>query len=180
VGRAWRERLLTTLLVVVVAVPVGIVIGGGLDFDGAGVEDGASVVAGAEGTTTTTTTEAPTTTAVSPNTTAPPMPAARPPEQVKLRFSNGSRTAGAAVTVGDRLAALGYRVLPAAPSPSKPVAATVITYRDGFASEAKAVAVALGLGPDAATPIAGATGPADVLVVVADDVVAALLSPPPG
>jgi hypothetical protein len=99
---------------------------------------------------------------------------------VKLRFSNGSRTAGAAVTVGDRLAALGYRVLPPAPSPSAPAPATVITFRDGFAAEANAVASALGVAPGAAAPVAGATGAADVVIVLADDVVTPLLAAPPG
>jgi hypothetical protein len=88
-----------------------------------------------------------------------------------VRFANGSHTAGAAVTVGDRLAAQGYRVLKPAPSPKAPVAATVVTFRAGFEAEAAAVVRALGLEgvTPSVAPSAAALGEADVAVVVGDD-----------
>jgi hypothetical protein len=171
VGGAWRERLLTALLVVVIAVPVGIVIGGGLDFGGGAADAGAGdeVLAGAAGSTTTSSTTTSTTEAPASTTTTV---ASRPPAEVKVRFANGSHTAGAAVTVGDRLAAAGYTVLAPGPSPKDPVAATTVTFRDGFAAEGAAVAAALGLAPSVATPGGPALGGADVAGVVGDDVVA--------
>ena len=169
---------MTALLVVVVAVPVGIVIGGGLDFGGPD-EEVLDVADASAGSSTTTTTARPTTTTAPPATTT--TAAARPAGEVRVRLANGSRTAGAAVTVGRRLEALGYDVLSPAPSPSEPLAATVIAHREGFAAEAAAVARDLGLPAVAPTPfppdppVAG-IGDADVVVIVADDAVAAAAS----
>jgi hypothetical protein len=168
VGRPWRERVLTALLVVAVAVPVGVVIGGGLDLRGPD-EEVLDVVATADADTTTTSS---TSTTAAPTTTTTP---ARPVAEVRVRLANGSHTAGAAVTVGRRLDDLGYDVLAPAPSPADPVARTTVSYREGFAAEAAAVAVALGLDPSIAAPSAGAAsggGEADVVVVVGDDALA--------
>jgi hypothetical protein len=94
---------------------------------------------------------------------------------VRLRFYNGSRTAGAAVTVGDRLEAAGYRVLPPGPSPADPIESTVVAYKEGFQAEAAAVARALGVDPAQAvkpmppTPAVTGIGEADVVVIVAED-----------
>ncbi|HVF33149.1 MAG TPA: LytR C-terminal domain-containing protein [Acidimicrobiales bacterium] len=178
-GRAWRERILTALLVIVVAVPVGVVIGGGL---GLGRPDEEPLEVGVDAETTTTAPTDRTTTSASLATTTTTTTAAtttsaapsRAPGQVKVRFYNGSRTAGAAVTVGDRLAAAGYTVLAPGPSPANPIEATTIAHREGWAAEAAAVATALGLDPSAARPmppvpaVAG-VGDADVVVIVAED-----------
>lgn len=169
---SWRERLTTAVLVVAVAVPVGVVIGGGLDFGG---PDEAVVEAASSPTTT-----SPTTTSTS--TTAPPTTTTtvtgRPVSEVRVLFANGSRTAGAAVTVGRRLEALGYDVLAPGPSPAEPLDVTAIFHRDGFAVEAAAVARDLGLPtsvPAPFPPVPGVSGSAnaDVVVIVADDAVAA-------
>ena len=177
----WRERLLTALLVIVIAVPVGIVIGGGLDFGGGGADEEPLSV-GAETTTSSSSPGAPgstSTTVAAPastSTTASTVPG-RAPGEVQVRFYNGSRTAGAAVTVGDRLKTAGYDVLSPGPSPAEPLAATAIGYAEGFAAEAAAVAKALGLDASVAKPMppvpAGVTGAgeADVVVVVAEDAV---------
>jgi hypothetical protein len=180
---SWRERLTTALLVVVVAVPVGIVIGGGLDLGGPdeAVVDAATAPTGPA---TTTTTSAPTST----STTAPATTttvAGRPASEVRVLFANGSRTAGAAVTVGRRLEPLGYVVLRPAPSPPEPLAATAIFHREGFAAEAAAVARDLGLagvGPAPFPPVPEIAGAAtaDVVVIVADDAVAAAGAAPAG
>lgn len=169
---SWRERLTTALLVVLVAVPVGIVIGGGLDFGG---PDEAVVDAATASTTdSSTTTTSSTSTTARPTTTTV---AGRPPSEVRVLFANGSRTAGAAVTVGQRLEALGYDVLPPAPSPSDPLDATAVFHREGFAAEAAAVARDLGLAalapaPFPPVPDIRGSGGADVVVIVADDAVA--------
>lgn len=181
---SWRERLTTALLVVVVAVPVGIVIGGGLDFGGPDevVVDAATAPAVGPTTTTTASTTTSTSTTALPTTTTM---AGRPPSEVRVLFANGSRTAGAAVTVGRRLEALGYVVLRPAPSPPDPLAATAIFHRAGFTAEAAAVARDLGLPGRVPTPfpalpeIAGSAN-ADVVVIVADDAVAAAASAPAG
>ncbi len=174
----WRERILTALLVVVIAVPVGIVIGGGLDFGGP--DEGVLETTANADVTTTTASTAPTTTTPpappAPSTTTTPAVAARPPSEVSVRFSNGSRTAGAAVTVGNRLRGVGYDVLAPGASPGDPVPATVIQYREGFAAEAAAIATALGVAAD--SPVAMPTPPtfagignADVFVVVGEEIV---------
>lgn len=189
----WRERARTAILVAAVAIPVGVVIGGGLDFGG--TDDGAvgageAVVASGHTTTTeatdsststtspSTTTTSTTSTTEAPTTTAPAAAvAARAPAQVRVRFYNGSRTAGAAVIVGRRLDALGYAVLQPGPSPADPVPATVIAHRDGFAAEAAAVAQALGVAgvapsPMPPVPAVAGVGNADVVVIVGDELVA--------
>lgn len=179
-GRPWRERLLTALLVVVVAVPVGIVIGGGLQLGGSGV-DGEEVVAADDASSTTSTsatsatpTSSSTTTSTTTTTTRP-TPPTRPPGEVRLQLANGSRTAGAAVTVGDRLKADGYRVVAPAPSPKEPVASTSITYRDGFAAEAAALAERLGVPGLSPTPMAKPPANVDVVAVLGDDAVGAIV-----
>lgn len=173
----WRERLRTGLLVIAVAVPVGIVIGGGLDLGGRDegvVRAGEPEAAAADPSTTTSTTAAPTSTTVAPTTTTTaPLAPSRSPGDVRVRFYNGSRTAGAAVTVGQRLRPMGYALLSPGPSPADPVPATVIAFRAGNAAEAAAVARALGSGvaltPMPPTPNVTGIGNADVVVIVGDD-----------
>lgn len=170
---------MTALLVVVVAVPVGIVIGGGLDFGGPDEEVVDAATAATVGTSTTTLSST-STTALATTTTM----AGRPPSEVRVLFANGSRTAGAAVSVGQRLEAVGYDVLPPAPSPSDPLDATAVFHREGFEAEAAGVARDLGLpgvvpAPFPPAPDIRGAGDADVVVIVADDAVAAA-APPPG
>lgn len=174
---SWRERLTTALLVVVVAVPVGVVIGGGLDLGGPDetLVDAAIATTTAPSSTTTSTTTAPTTT-----TTV----AGRPASEVRVLFANGSRTAGAAVTVGRRLEELDYVVLPPGPSPTEPLDSTAVFHREGFEAEARLVARDLGLpglapAPFPPVPDIRGSASADIVVIVADDAIAAT-SPPPG
>ena len=192
----WRDRLRTAALVVAIAVPVGVVIGGGLDLGGSDDEvlraDDPDA-AGAETTTSTTATSTPstpsptsttptsTTPITSTTTTPPPPPAAgpgRPAGEVRVRFYNGSRTAGAAVIVGRRLEDLGYRLLRPGPSPADPVASTTILHRPEDAAEAADVARALGVDPSAVAPLprvppVAQIGNAQVVVIVGDELVAA-------
>jgi hypothetical protein len=179
----WRERLRTGLLVVAVAVPVGIVIGGGLDLGGSddgAVDAGGSEAAAADASSSTTTSTTPATTTTPPTTTT--VVPGRAPAEVRVRFYNGSRTAGAAVTVAQRLRPLGYALLPPGPSPADPIPATVVAFREGNGAEAAAVARALGLEGVAPTPmpptpnVAG-IGNADVVVIVGDELVALASQP---
>ena len=172
----WRDRVLTTLLIVAVAVPAGIVVGGGLDAGGPD-EEVLGVVATTAGAGAGTTTAPTAPTASSSTTTGPSTTVApRPVGEVRVRFYNGSRRAGAAVTVGQRLKAIGYTVLEPGPSPADPVPATVVAHREGFAGEAAAVARALGLDPTVAKPMPpvpalSGIGDADVVVIVAEDAI---------
>jgi hypothetical protein len=177
---SWRERFTTALLVVAVAVPVGVVIGGGLDFGG---PDEAVLDASAATATSTSSTSTTTSSTVPPTTTT--TAAGRPANEVRVLFANGSRTAGAAVTVGRRLEALGYVVLAPAPSPADPLDTTAVFHREGFEAEAAAVARDLGLGavaPAPFPPVPDVRGSdiADVVVIVADDALAAAGPGPAG
>lgn len=133
------------------------------------------VAAGPSGTaavTTSTTTTTPASADASTTTTA----AARPPGEVKVRLYNGSKTGGAAVTVGKRLQAQGYDVLEPGPSPADPASATTIWFAEGWAAEGAQVAEALGLAAAASAPLprdppVRGVGVAVVVVVVAEDVV---------
>jgi hypothetical protein len=99
---------------------------------------------------------------------------------VALRVYNGSTTAGQAVRVGDRLEAAGYQVLTPGPSPKDPIAASVIQYAEGFASEAAVLAELLGLPATSAVPAPDpptvpGVDPASIVLIVGDD----LVLPPP-
>lgn len=177
---SWRERLTTALLVVVVAVPVGVVVGGGLDFGG---PDEAVVDAATASTAGSSTSTQPSTSTTTPPTTT--TEAGRPSREVRVLLANGSRTAGAAVTVGRRLEALGYVVLRPGPSPADPLEATTVFHRGGFEAEAAIVARDLGVprvapAPFPPVPAVAGSGNADVVVIVADDAVAAAGAPPSG
>lgn len=164
------------------AVLIGFVIGGGPSLLRSNAAD-LTVGAGAGSTTTTAAAstettipaaEIPTTTTPATTTTAAPV---RPPAEVALRVYNGSTKAGAAVTIGDRLKKEpGYNVLAPGASPSDPLDATVVQFKDGFEAEARSLAELLALPASAVGPLPtpatfSGVGNADVILVVADDVV---------
>jgi hypothetical protein len=127
-------------------------------------------------TTTTTVSSADPATATTTSTTV--AAELRPPKDVKVRLYNGSRTGGAAVTVGKRVEALGYDVLDPGVSPADPYATTAVWFAPGWSTEATKLAQHLGVDSGAVSPLpddppVGGIGDAVVVVVVADDVVAA-------
>lgn len=169
-----------------VAIVVGLVIGGALG--GSPPDEGVELSAGSSSTTSTSSTvrevtpttagsaalsTSSTTTSTAPVTVAPP---ARAASAVKVKLYNGSSVGGAAVVAGNELKAVGYAVQ--APGPSTGARAeSSVWHKPGFEGEAAAVADALGasgsvvaLLPDP-SPVAG-VGNADVVVVVGDDVAA--------
>ncbi len=169
-----RSELGWILVMVVVAVSLGFLIGGGPSLLTDRGEGDVGVVSAATSSTTqagvattTTTTVAETTT-----TTAP----ARPPAEVSVRVYNGSTTAGQAVRVGDRLEAAGYEVLTPGPSPSDPFPRSVVHFAEGFSAEAAALAATLGLpasapAPAPTPPAVTGVGDAELVLIVADDLV---------
>ena len=103
---------------------------------------------------------------------------ARPPEEVTVLVANASGIPGAATKIGEDLTAEGYIV--AEPDNAKePSATTVVYYIAGFEPEARAVAEALGLDPDADGVVAEVPTPlptqdenmgaANVLVILGTD-----------
>lgn len=168
-----RSELGWILVMVVVAVTLGFFIGGGPSLlrqrDDA---EPTSVVAASAGTTTTIAAE-PTTTVVAETTTTV---ATRPAGDVVVRVYNGSTKAGQAVRTGDQVKAKGYQVLAPGPSPADPLARSVVHYIEGYAAEATALALAMGLPARAAEampnppPVTGAP-PANLVLIVADDLV---------
>ena len=170
-----RSELGWILAMVVVAVTLGFFIGGGPSLlTDRGAEDGPVVAASADTTTSTTAgAGATTTTAVAETTTTMVARAAR---EVSVRVYNGSTKPGQAVRVGDRLKAEGYQVLTPGPSPGEPLPASVVHFVEGFAAEAEALASSLGLPASAAAPapsppIVQGIGPAQLVLIVADDLV---------
>ena len=166
-----RSELGWVLVMVVVAVTLGFFIGGGPSLLTNRGASEALVASTDDGTATTTTTPTTTTTADSTTTTTV---ALRPPAEVQVRVYNGSRTPGQAVRVGDKLEAAGYAVLEPGPSPSEPRPSSAIHFVEGFAGEAAALAAALGLPAASASPMpspapVGGVGPAQLVVIVADD-----------
>lgn len=121
-------------------------------------------VAAAPSASSTTATAAPATT-----TTA----AARPPAQVKTLVANGTKTSGAGSKVSDTLRKAGYNVL-APTNTTTTAASSAVLFLPGYASEAGAVATALGLAPATVmplptpSPVANAQA-ANVVVVVGPD-----------
>ncbi|MDP9070745.1 MAG: LytR C-terminal domain-containing protein [Actinomycetota bacterium] len=152
-----RGRPFQLLLVIVVGVGVGVAIGG--------VPNGSRdepLIAAATTTTMITTAPGPA-----------PTPAPRPPSDVEVVALNASGVGGAAGRVGSRLQAAGYRVLPPAVNSRRQAVGSVV-YRPTFERDAAAVASLLGLGPEVvrpadAAPGDGQGGPADVIVLVGDD-----------
>jgi hypothetical protein len=175
-----RSELGWILVMVVVAVSLGFLIGGGPSLlTGGGADASGDAVVAASSSTTTATpgvevTTVPPATTTATATTVP----GRAPKDVAVRVYNGSTKAGQAVVVGDRLKAAGYNVLAPGPSPSDPLAASVIQFAEGYAPEAAALAVLLGLPATATTPlptppVVAGIGPANVVLIVADDLVPA-------
>lgn len=167
---------------VAVAVTLGFFIGGGPALLAEGSGDATGVItspSSSSSSTTTTTTgldAATTTTTTAGEATTTTAPPARAPGEVSVKVYNGSTTAGQAVRVGDRLKAAGYRVLAPGPSPGDPRPASVVHFVDGFAAEAAALAVTLGLPATAAAPMPSAppvrdVGAAQLVLIVADDLV---------
>ena len=78
--------------------------------------------------------------------------------------------------VGDRLKAGGYEVLAPGPSPSDPLPRSIVHFVEGFSAEAAALASSLGLPATAAAPapnppLVAGVGDAELVLVVADDLV---------
>ncbi len=109
------------------------------------------------------------TTPPAPTTTAP----ARPPAQVKALVANGTKTSGAGAKVSDTLRKAGYDVL-APTDTTAPAASSAILFLPGYASEAGAVATALGLAPTTVMPVplpspVANTQAANVVIVIGPD-----------
>ena len=169
-----RSELGWIAVMVVVAVTLGFFIGGGPSLLTA--QDDAIALSSATSAPITSTTTSTTAAAASEATTTTSGAIVRPPAEVSVRVYNGSRTAGQAVRVGDRLKASGYQVLAPGPSPSDPLAASVVHFVDGFAAEAAALASTLGLPASAAAPMPSPApvrdvGDAKIALIVADDLV---------
>jgi len=147
----------------VALVAVGVVIGVVL-FHTVGRPQGGSVASIAAPATSSTTTTAP-----APTTTA----AARPPAQVKTLVANGTKASGAGAKVSDTLRKAGYNVLAPTNTTTTAVSSAVL-FLPGFASEAGAVATALGLAPATVMPVptpspVANVQAANVVVVVGPD-----------
>jgi hypothetical protein len=66
--------------------------------------------------------------------------------------ANGTKTSGAGAKVSDTLRKAGYNVLAAA-NTTAPAASSAVLFLPGYASEAGAVATALGLAPTSVLPV---------------------------
>jgi len=157
----------------IVLVVVGVALGAIL-FHTVGRPQAGSVASVAASPASSTTTTAPATT-----TTA----AARPPAQVKTLVANGTKTSGAGTKVSDTLRKAGYNVL-APTNTTTTAASSAILFLPGFASEAGAVATALGLAPTTVMPVPTPSPvpnaqAANVVVVVGPDL-AGQGAPAPG
>jgi hypothetical protein len=122
----------------------------------------ASVAASPAAPSTTTTTSPP------PTTAAP-----RPPAQVKTLVANGTKTSGAGAKVSDTLRKAGYNVL-APTNTTTTAASSAVLFLPGYASEAGAVATALGLAPATVMPLptpspVANSQTANVVIVVGPD-----------
>jgi hypothetical protein len=108
------------------------------------------------------------TTAPTPTTAAP-----HPPAQVKTLVANGTKTSGAGAKVSDTLRKAGYDVL--APTNTTTTApSSAVLFAPGYASEAGAVATALGLPQSSVMPVPAASPvinaqAANVIVVIGPD-----------
>jgi hypothetical protein len=153
-------RVVRGVVLVLLGVAIGVIL-----FHSVGRPQGgsvASVAAAPAAATTTTTTPPPTTTL-----------AERPPAQVKTLVANGTKTGGAGAKASDTLRKAGYNVL-APTNTTTTAASSAVLFFPGFASDAGAVATALGLAPAAVmpvpipSPVANAQG-ANVIVVIGPD-----------
>jgi len=96
------------------------------------------------------------------------LPAARPPAEVKVRVGNGARRPGVAGAGTEKLQTAGYPTLPPKNGPT--MDDSVVYYVNGYAAEAAAVAVVLGLEPTKIAPM-----PADPGIPIDDANVIAIL-----
>jgi hypothetical protein len=135
-------RVVRGVALVVVGVALGVILFHTVGRPQAGsVASVAASPAAPAAATTTTTSPAPTTTA-----------AARPPAEVKTLVANGTKTSGAGAKVSDTLRKAGYNVL-APTNTTTTAASSAVLFLPGFASEAAAVATALGLPPANVMPV---------------------------
>jgi hypothetical protein len=141
-------RIVRGVALVVVGVVLGVIV-----FHSVGRAPGGSVASVAAAPAATSTTTSPATT-----TTAP----ARPPAQVKTLVANGTKTSGAGAKVSDTLRKAGYNVLAPA-NTTATAASSAVIFLPGFASEAGAVATALGLAPTTVMPLPTPSPVANVL-----------------
>jgi hypothetical protein len=132
-------RVVRGVALVVAGVVLGVILFHSVGRPQAGSVASVSAVPAASSTTTTT---------PAPTTTAP----ARPPAQVKTLVANGTKTSGAGGKVSDTLRKAGYDVL-APTNTTTTAASSAVLFLPGFASEAGAVAVALGLTPATVMPV---------------------------
>jgi hypothetical protein len=132
-------RVIRGVALVVVGVVLGVIL-----FHSVGRAPAGSVpsVAATPGAATSTTAPPASTT------TAPP----RPPAQVKTLVANGTKTSGAGAKASDTLRKAGYNVL-APTNTTSTAASSAVLFLPGFASEAGAVATALGLAPTTVMPV---------------------------
>lgn len=113
-------------------------------------------------------------TSVPATATAPATAAAgRPPAGVHVIAFNASAVPGSAGRVSARLKTDGYSVGPAGPDKKPARDSSAVMYRPGFDTEARTLAVALGLDPGVIQPAEaapGGWGNAEVAVVIGNDV----------
>jgi hypothetical protein len=153
-------RVVRGVALVVVGVVLGVILFHSVGRAPAGSVASVAATPGAQATTTTP--PAPTTTV-----------AARPPAQVKTLVANGTKTSGAGGKASDTLRKAGYNVL-APTNTTAPAASSAVLFLPGFASEAGAVATALGLAPTTVMPVptpapVANSQTANVVVVIGPD-----------
>jgi hypothetical protein len=83
-------------------------------------------------------------------------PASADPQHPKVLIANGNGTAGTATSAIARLCAAPFVIAPAADADRSDYATSMLYYRPGHEQEALAVALALGVGADQATPMLAA------------------------
>ena len=153
-------RVVRGVALVVVGVALGVILFHSVGRSPAGSVASVAATPGAQSTTTMPAT---------PSSTV----AARPPAQVKTLVANGTKTSGAGAKVSDTLRKAGYNVL-APTNTTAPAASSAILFLPGFASEAGAVATALGLAPTTVMPVptpspVANSQTANVVVVIGPD-----------
>lgn len=182
-GADFSPTVVKGAILIFVALVLGVVLlikGTDTDTGGSAPDGGAPVAApDGDGGSPDTTVAADTTDTTGATTTTEAPSEARPPEEVTVLVANASGIPGAASRVGEQLTADGYLI--AEPDNAKePATTTVVYYIEGFEPEAQAVAVALGLDPEAdpdvvaevPTPLPTVDenmGAANVLVILGTD-----------